>query len=55
MVIGRQVHTGYGGFVDVLGVDLEGRVHVIELKRDRTPRKSSPRSWTTALGRRTLP
>jgi hypothetical protein len=39
MVLGRQVPTGYGGFVDVLGVDLEGRVHVIELKRDRTPRE----------------
>jgi hypothetical protein len=39
IVLGRQVPTGYGGFVDVLGVDLEGRVHVIELKRDRTPRE----------------
>lgn len=39
MVLGRQVPTDYGGFVDVLGIDLEGRVHVIELKRDRTPRE----------------
>jgi hypothetical protein len=23
----------------VLGVDVEGRIHVIELKRDRTPRE----------------
>lgn len=37
--IGRQVQTGYGGFVDVLGVDVEGRLHVLELKRDRTPRE----------------
>jgi hypothetical protein len=39
MVLGRQVPTEYGGFVDVLGVDAEGRIHVIEVKRDRTPRE----------------
>lgn len=39
MVLGRQVPTQYGGYVDVLGVDLEGRIHVVELKRDRTPRE----------------
>lgn len=39
IVLGRQVLTSYGGFVDVVGVDLEGRIHVIELKRDRTPRE----------------
>jgi hypothetical protein len=38
LVVGRQVPTPFGGFVDVLGVDAEGRLHVIELKRDRTPR-----------------
>lgn len=39
LVVGRQVATKFGGFVDVLGVDADGRVHVIELKRDRTPRE----------------
>lgn len=39
LVIGRQVSTAYGGFVDVLGVDDQGQVHVVELKRDRTPRE----------------
>lgn len=39
LVVGRQVVTKFGGFVDVLGVDADGRVHVIELKRDRTPRE----------------
>jgi hypothetical protein len=39
MVLGRQVPTEYGGFVDVLGMDAEGRIHVIEVKRDRTPRE----------------
>ena len=38
LVIGRQVHTAYGGNIDVLALDSEARVHVLELKRDRTPR-----------------
>ncbi len=38
LVIGRQVQTGFGGIIDLLALDTEGRVHVLELKRDRTPR-----------------
>ena len=38
MLIGRQVPTDYGGFIDLLGIDVEGDLYVIELKRDRTPR-----------------
>lgn len=38
LVIGRQVWTVHGGYVDVLALDSDARVHVIELKRDRTPR-----------------
>lgn len=38
LVVGQQVPTTYGGFVDILGVDAEARLHVLELKRDRTPR-----------------
>lgn len=38
LVIGRQVHTDFGGNIDVLAVDAEAHVHVLELKRDRTPR-----------------
>ncbi|KAF0221371.1 MAG: hypothetical protein FD174_509 [Geobacteraceae bacterium] len=38
LVIGRQVATDLGGFIDLLGVDREGDVVVVELKRDRTPR-----------------
>ena len=30
--------TGLTGFIDLLALDAEGRVHVLELKRDRTPR-----------------
>ena len=38
LIIGRQVPTGFGGFIDLLALDAERRVHVLELKRDRTPR-----------------
>lgn len=39
MFIGRQVATDYGGYVDILALDVDGHVHVLELKRDRTPRE----------------
>ena len=38
LVLGRQVTTGYRGNIDLLALDVEGQVHVLELKRDRTPR-----------------
>ena len=38
LIIGRQVRTDLGGFIDLLGVDRGGNVVVVELKRDRTPR-----------------
>ena len=55
LVIGRQVRTGYGGFIDLLALDAEGRVHVLELKRDRTPRDVVAQtldygSWVQGLG-----
>lgn len=38
LLIGRQVATAYGKFVDLMGIDADGNMHVLELKRDRTPR-----------------
>jgi hypothetical protein len=53
LLIGRQVPTGFG-LVDLLGIDAEGTLHVIELKRDRTPRDVVAQvldygSWVSAL------
>jgi len=55
LVVGRQVRTAYGGFIDLLALDADGRVHVLELKRDRTPRDVVAQtldygSWVRGLG-----
>jgi len=38
MVIGRQVRTAHGHFIDLLAINSDGNLTVLELKRDRTPR-----------------
>jgi RecB family endonuclease NucS len=37
MIIGRQIRTDYGGFIDLLAIDRSGALIVIELKKDLTP------------------
>ncbi len=39
LIIGRQVTTEYGGRIDLLGIDRQGDLVIIEVKRDRTPRQ----------------
>ncbi len=55
LVLGRQVATDYGKFIDLLAVDDEGALHVLELKRERTPREVVAQlldygSWVQSLG-----
>ncbi len=38
LIIGRQVHTGYGGYIDLLAINSYGELIIIELKRSKTPR-----------------
>lgn len=59
LIIGRQVPTAHGGFIDLLAVDEGGNVHVVELKRDKTPRDVTAQtldygSWVSTLGRADL-
>jgi hypothetical protein len=56
LIVGRQVMTAHGGFIDLLAIDDTGAVHVIELKRDKTPRDVTAQtldyaSWVSTLGR----
>lgn len=39
LVIGRQVPTDHGKFIDLLALDVTGGLIIIELKKDRTPRE----------------
>jgi hypothetical protein len=39
MLIGRQIPTAYGKFIDILAMDASGDLSIIELKRDRTDRE----------------
>jgi hypothetical protein len=54
LVIGRQVETDFGGFIDLLCLDHAGDIVVVELKRDKTPREITAQildygSWVKGL------
>ena len=54
LVIGREVETDFGGFIDILCVNAEGDLVIVELKRDRTPREITAQaldyaSWVAGL------
>lgn len=56
LIIGRQIPTVHGGFIDLLALDDSAAVHVIELKRDKTPRDVTAQaldygSWVSTLSR----
>jgi hypothetical protein len=57
LLIGRQVVTEFGGRIDLLGLDMDGGLVIVELKRDRTPREIIAQvldyaSWVSALNTR---
>ena len=56
LVIGSEVLTPYGKRLDLLAIDADGNLHVLELKRDKTPREVVAQvldygSWVSTLSR----
>ena len=54
LVIGREVETDFGGYIDLLCIDAAGDLVVVELKRHRTPREITAQvldygSWVADL------
>lgn len=56
LVIGSEVQTPYGKRLDLLAIDVDGNLHLLELKRDKTPRDVVAQvldygSWASTLSR----
>jgi len=54
LVIGRQVETAYGGYIDLLCLNRDGDLVIVELKKGKTPREISAQvldyaSWVRDL------
>ncbi len=59
LIVGRQVETSYSGIIDLLGMDRNGDLVLIELKRDKTPREITAQiidyaSWVKDLSNETV-
>jgi RecB family endonuclease NucS len=55
LIIGEQVKTASGNFIDLLCIDRSGSLVIVELKRDKTPREVAAQaldyaSWVKGLG-----
>ncbi|MDD5722160.1 MAG: hypothetical protein PHY29_00315 [Syntrophales bacterium] len=44
LIVGRQVVTNFGGFIDLLGIDRHGTTVVVKVKGNRTPRDTLARA-----------
>lgn len=54
LLIGSEVTTAYNGRIDLLGIDQEGDLYILELKKDLTPREVTAQiidyaSWINGL------
>lgn len=54
LVIGEQVETAYGKFIDLLCMDSSGGLVIVELKRDKTPREVTAQALDYASWVKTL-
>ena len=59
LIIGREVVTPYNTEIDLLGIDEDGNLVILELKRDRTPREIIAQvfdyaSWVKTLSTRDI-
>ncbi len=39
LLLGRQIYTSYGKIIDLLSIDSAGKITILELKKDKTPRE----------------